>query len=97
MALQIENAVIAQLIRETAARTGESDETVIETALLERLERLPESSPEASPARPIDAAEAARRQRIYAAVRELQEAFRQHPEAVIDHAELLYDEDGLPK
>lgn len=48
--------------------------------------------------KPIDAAEAERRQRIYAAVHELREAFRQHPEAVIDHAKLLYDpETGLPR
>ncbi|MFT4038516.1 MAG: hypothetical protein QM692_10075 [Thermomicrobiales bacterium] len=46
----------------------------------------------------MDATEAARRHRIYAAVRQLQAAFRQHPAAVIDHAELLYDdESGLPR
>lgn len=89
MALQISNPTIIRLVTEVAERTGESSETVIETALLERLERLSASA--------ATATEAARQERIYDAVRELQDAFRRYPEARIDHADLLYGEDGLPK
>lgn len=87
--LIIENPTIVQLVTEVSERTGESEETVIETALLERLERLSASETAAT--------EAARRERIYHAIRDLQDAFRKYPKARIDHAELLYGPDGLPK
>lgn len=87
--LKIVNPTIIRLVSDVSERTGESAETVLEVALLERLERL--SASEAT------ATESARQERIYAAVRDLQDGFRKYPEARIDHAELLYGEDGLPK
>ena len=89
MALQIRNPRIIRLVTEVSERTGEDAESVIETALLERLEHLSAGE--------VNARQAARRERIYDAVRDLQAAFRKYPEARIDHAELLYGEDGLPK
>lgn len=89
MALQISNPRIIRLVTEVSERTGEDAEAVIETALLERLEHLSASE--------TIATEVERRERIHDAVRDLQDAFRRHPEARIDHAELLYDADGLPK
>ena len=87
--LEIVNPTILRLVTEVSERTGESSETVIETALLERLARLGASA--------ATTIEATRQERIRAAVRDLQEGFRKYPEARIDHAELLYGEDGLPK
>jgi hypothetical protein len=86
MALQIESPETIRLIEELSRRTGERSETVVQVALQERLARL--RTPEE---------EAQRRARIYESVRELQAAFKEHPEAIVDHADLLYGEDGLPK
>ena len=82
MALQISNPTIIRLVTEVSERTGEDAESVIETALLERLEHLNAGE--------TVAMEVAQRERIYDAVRDLQDAFRKYPEARIDHAELLY-------
>jgi hypothetical protein len=38
-----------------------------------------------------------RRARVYALVHELQAHFKERPEAAVDHGELLYGEDGLPR
>lgn len=97
MVLQINNPRIVQLVTEAAERTGESPEAAIETALLERLARLPPRAAAPLAAEHADVEEAARRARISAAIRELQEAFQRHPEAIVDHAELLYDDNGLPR
>ena len=77
---------LARLIEDLTRLTGESPETAVEVALRERLARL--RTPEE---------EAKRRERVYALVKELQAMFKEHPEAVIDHGELLYGEDGLPR
>jgi hypothetical protein len=77
---------LAQLIEDLTRLTGESPETAVETALRERLHRL--ETPEAKEQR---------RARVYALVQELQAHFREHPEAAVDHGELLYCEDGLPR
>lgn len=86
MALRIEAAGTIQLIEELSRRTGERAETVVEVALRERLARLR-----------TPAEEADRRAKVYAHVVALQEAFSRHPEALVDHDELLYGEDGMPK
>ena len=86
MALQIEGPETIRVIRELARRTGQSEERVVDVAVRERLARL--RTPEE---------EAERRARVYALVNELQASFKEHPEAAVDHGELLYGEDGLPK
>ena len=86
MALQINAPETIRLVEELARRTGEGAETVVQVALQERLARL--RTPEE---------EAERRARVYALVRQLQAEFKKHPEAIVDHGELLYGEDGLPK
>lgn len=93
MALHIENTVIARLIRETTERTGESDETVIETALLEWLERLPAAAPE----REAEVMTEERRERVYALVRDMQRRYKESGVNLPDHGDLLYDERGLPR
>jgi hypothetical protein len=77
---------LVQLIEDLTRLTGESPETAVEIALRERLRRL--ETPEAKEKR---------RARVYALVHELQAHFKEHPEAAVDHGELLYGEDGLPK
>ena len=77
---------LVQLIEDLTRLTGESPETAVEIALRERLQRL--ETPEAREKR---------RARVYALVQELQAHFKEHPEATIDHGELLYGEDGLPR
>lgn len=86
MALQIEAPETIRLIEDLARRTGEGAETVVRVAVQERLARL--RTPEE---------EAKRRADVYALVRELNALFKENPEAIIDHAELLYGEDGLPR
>jgi len=86
MALQIEAPETMRLVEELARRTGEGAETVVQVALQERLARL--RTPEE---------EAERRARVYALVHELAGYFREAPEMITDHGELLYGEDGLPR
>lgn len=89
MALRIEAPETIRLIEEVSRRTGETSERAVQVAMRERLNRLP-------PLRTPEE-EAERRARIYESVRKLQAAFKEHPEAMVDHGELLYGEDGLPK
>ena len=77
---------LVQLIEDLTRLTGESPETAVEVALRERLYRL--ETPEAKEQR---------RASVYALVQELQAHFKEHPEAAVDHGELLYGEDGLPR
>jgi hypothetical protein len=91
MALQLEAPETIRLIEEVAQRTGETSERAVQVAMRERLERLPPPAPR------TPEEEAERRAEIYALVRELNAIFREHPEAIVDHGELLYGEDGLPK
>jgi hypothetical protein len=86
MALQIEAPETIRVIEDLARRTGESDETAVHVAVLERLARL--RTPEE---------EAARREEVYALVHEIAGYFREAPDMITDHGELLYDENGLPK
>ena len=95
MALQMSNPTIIRLVTEVSERTGESTETVLETALLERLERLQLIQP--SPEEQLDEADAARRERVYALVREMQRRIKETGVNLPDHADLLYDENGLPR
>jgi hypothetical protein len=86
MALQIKAPETIRLVEELARRTGEGAETVVQVALQERLARL--RTPEE---------EAERRARVYALVHELAGYFKEAPEMITDHGELLYGEDGLPR
>jgi hypothetical protein len=86
MAFQSDMDRIARLIEDLTQLTGESPETAVENALRERLTRL--ETPEAR---------AKRRAKVYALVRELQAIVKEHPEINLDHGELLYGEDGLPR
>jgi hypothetical protein len=86
MALQIEAPETIRMIEDLARRTGEGAETVVRVAVQERLARL--RTPEE---------EAERRARVYETVRELNAIFKEHPDAITDHGELLYGEDGLPR
>ncbi len=85
MALQIEAPETIKVIRQLAQRTGQSDERAVDHAVREQLARL--RTPE----------EEERRAEVYALVRELGAMFREHPEVIVDHGELLYGEDGLPR
>lgn len=86
MALQIEAPETIRMIEDLSRRTGEGAETAVHVAVKERLARL--RTPEE---------EAERRARVYALVKQLQAHFKEHPEAIVDHGELLYGEDGLPR
>jgi hypothetical protein len=83
MALQPETI---RLIEELSLRTGDDPETAVQAALRERLARF--HTPEE---------EEKRRAEVYALVRELQAMDKEHPEAIVDIDEFLYDENGLPK
>lgn len=75
-----------RLIEELSLRTSESPETALQVALQERLARF--RTPEE---------EAEHRAQLYDLVRELQAAFKEHPEAMVDLDELLYGESKLPR
>jgi antitoxin VapB len=81
MSLNIKNPETYRLIRELAEATGESMTAAVTIAVSERLERLRGN---------FDVEE------IRELAREIREALS--PGALdVDHGELLYDEDGLPK
>jgi hypothetical protein len=86
MVLQIEAPETLQLIRDLANRTGESPETVGEVALRDRLARL--RTPEE---------EQRRRERLEALVESLAARFKASGQPLVDHGNLLYGEDGLPR
>jgi hypothetical protein len=86
MVLQIEAPETLQLIRDLASRTGESPETVVEIALRERLARL--RTPEE---------EQRRRERLEALVESLEARGKASGQPLVDHGDLLYGEDGLPR
>lgn len=83
MSLNIKNKETHRLVQELARLTGESLTTAVTTAVRERLDRLSR--------RDADLAD-----RLLAIGRDtaprLAEPFRS-----VDHGELLYDENGLPK
>ena len=96
MALQISNPRIIRLVTEMSERTGEDAEAVIETALLERLERLPQT-PQAGGEEHLDAEDEARWERVDALIQDMQKRYKESGVKLPDHADLLYDENGLPR
>uniref|UniRef100_E6Q4Z1 Transcription factor n=1 Tax=mine drainage metagenome TaxID=410659 RepID=E6Q4Z1_9ZZZZ len=81
MSLNIKNPETHRLAQELAARTGESMATAVTRAVQERLERIS--------ARPLA-------ERLLAIGKSCAEHLRE-PYRSADHAELLYDERGLPQ
>ena len=86
MALQIQSPETLRLVEELAQLTGESAETVVAAAAREKLALLDEA-----------VAEMQRRAEVYALVKELGVAYRDAGITSVDHDELLYDENGLPR
>ena len=93
--LEIVNPTILRLVTEISGRTGETSETVIETALLEHLERLQSAQP--VPEEQIDEAEKERRERVYALVNDIRRRIKETGVDIPDPGEYLYGEDGLPR
>jgi antitoxin VapB len=85
MSLNIKNAETYRLIRELADLTGESMTGAVTEAVRERLERLSRTQDRAGMAERLHAIAADMRARL--------------PDDFFDieHGDLLYDEDGLPK
>ena len=86
MALQIQSPETLRLVEELAQRTGDSTESTIEIAVRERLERLQ-----------TPAAREKRRVELQALVDSLAARFKASGQPLIDHGDLLYGEDGLPR
>jgi hypothetical protein len=86
MALHIRRPETLRLVEELTRRTGESAEVAVEIAVRERLERL--QTPEAREKRQTE---------LQALVDSLAAHFRASGQPPVDHGELLYGEDGLPK
>jgi antitoxin VapB len=86
MALQIDAPETISLIERISKLTGESEETTVEVALRERFERLRASEEEDE-----------RWARVQELVDSLARRFRESKVPYIDHGELLYGEDGLPR
>ena len=85
MALNIKDERTDKLARQLSDLTGETITTAVATALEERVARLERRRS---------------RERLLADVRAISARFRQRlgePMTSVDHAELLYDEAGLPK
>jgi len=93
--LKIENPRIIRLVTEVSKRTGEDTDAVIETALLERLERLPRE-PQPTGEDHLDT-EVERWERVDALIRDMQRRYQESGVKLPDHADLLYDENGLPR
>jgi antitoxin VapB len=85
MSLNIKNAETYRLIRELADLTGESMTGAVTEAVRERLERLTSAEAKAGMA-----------ERILAIAKDMHARL---PDDFFDieHGDLLYDEDGLPK
>jgi hypothetical protein len=86
MALHIKAPETIRLVEELARRTGESPESAVQTAVRERLARL--RTPEE---------EQQRRERLEALVESLAARFKASGQPLVDHGELLYGDDGLPR
>jgi antitoxin VapB len=84
MSLNIKNEDAHRLARELAALTGESMTVAVTEALRERIERLRRSR------------KSGLSERLLAIGRDCA-AHLKEPYRSIDHAELLYDERGLPR
>jgi antitoxin VapB len=86
MVLHICKPETIRVIEEIARRTGHSAERVVETAVYEYRARL--RTPEE---------EEKRRQRLQALVDSLAARFEASGQPLVDHGDLLYDENGLPR
>ena len=86
MALRIQRPETLRLVEELARRTGESEESAVEIAVRERLERL--QTPEARETR---------RAELQALADSLAARFKASGQPLVDHGDLLYGEDGLPR
>ena len=86
MALQIEKPETIRLVEELARHTGESTETAVEMAVRERIARL--RAPEE---------EQRRREKLEALADSLAARFKASGQPLVDHGDLLYGEDGLPR
>ncbi|HKI25615.1 MAG TPA: type II toxin-antitoxin system VapB family antitoxin [Candidatus Sulfotelmatobacter sp.] len=84
MSLNIKNEKTHRLARELARLTGESMTSAVEQAVRERLERVRSTDKED------------RLKRILKIARECGPLWKE-PYRSIDHGDLLYDENGLPK
>jgi hypothetical protein len=84
MALQIQRPETLRLVEELARRTGESEESAVEIAVRERLERL--QTPEARDTR---------RAELQALADSLAALFKASGQPLVDHGDLLYGEDDL--
>jgi antitoxin VapB len=82
--LNIKNEETHRLVAELAALTGESKTAAIQTAVLERLERLKQRNADSF----VD--------EILALGRDCAGRLKQ-PFLSLDHGDLLYDEHGLPR
>ena len=85
MSLNIKNPDTYRLVKELADLTGESMTAAVTEAVRERLERLRQAGADIGMAEQIHAIAAEMRARLPADFFD------------IDHGDLLYDEDGLPK
>lgn len=86
MGMTIKSDETQRLIRELAELTGESQTAAVDIAVRERLARLRQTGPD----------EDARLERMTKIAREAATLFRE-PHRSVDHGELLYDENGLPR
>jgi hypothetical protein len=86
MASQIETPAAMQMIEEIAQHTGETSTEIVEAALRERLERV----------RAVEA-RIARKAELQALADSLAARFRASGQPLLDHGDLLYGEDGLPR
>ena len=86
MALRIQKPETVRIVEELTRRTGESAESAIEVAVRERLERLE-----------TPAAREKRRAELQALADSLAARFKASGQPLVDHGELLYGEDGLPR
>jgi antitoxin VapB len=86
MVVQITDPQTIRVIEGLSRRTGRTLEQEVDIAVHERLARLRTSEEEAE-----------RRAKVYETVKQLQAAFKASGLPLIDHGELLYDENGLPR
>ncbi len=86
MAIQIDAPETIQKIEELSLRTGMSAESAVDTAVREKLARM--RTPEE---------EKQRIERLEALIDSLAARFKASGQPYVDHGDLLYGEDGLPR
>jgi antitoxin VapB len=87
MSLNIKNGEAERLARQLAAATGESVTRAVTVALRERLDRVHQND---------EASAAERAARIHSIAQDAKTRWVE-PYRSVDHADLLYDEVGLPR